>query len=446
MSFPRYPKYKDSGVEWLGEVPEHWSTAPIKRIGRLKGGAGFPDVYQGVEGEELSFHKVNAIGQADRTGFLLPSENTISHSNAKVLGAFVFPPKSIVFAKVGAALLLGRIRVLDHHACIDNNMMGLVVHPEDRDVSFVKYAMTLVRFDLIANPGAVPSLNEGQIGNFRLPLPPLAEQTRVAAFLDRETGKIDELVAEQQRLMELLKEKRQAVISHAVTKGLNPRAPMKPSGIEWLGDVPEHWAVQPVKYLAAIGNGSTPNRDKVEYWQDGDYPWLTSSAVNQPSITAADEFVSNMALEECHLPKIVPPAVLVGITGQGRTRGMASILLVEATINQHLAFLKPLPDRMEVSFLRLAFDMLYTYLRRDSEEGGSTKGAITCEQIGKVKLAVPPVHEQTAIAQFVRAEATKLDNLAAEAQKAIDLLQERRTALISAAVTGQIDVRKLAAA
>lgn len=104
-----------------------------------------------------------------------------------------------------------------------------------------------MRFDLIANPGTVPSLNEGQIGDFRLAVPALSEQDQIAAFLDRETGKIDELVAEQRRLMALLKEKRQAVISHAVTRGLNPAAPLKPSGIEWLGDVPAHWSIMPLK-------------------------------------------------------------------------------------------------------------------------------------------------------------------------------------------------------
>ncbi len=131
-------------------------------------------------------------------------------------------------------------------------MMGLVIRHDLFRVSFVRHAMSLVRFDLIANPGAVPSLNEGQIGDFQLAIPPLAEQASIAEFLDRETAKIDALVGEQRRLIELLKEKRQAVISHAVTKGLNPHAPMKPSGIEWLGDVPEYWEVSRVKYHCTI--------------------------------------------------------------------------------------------------------------------------------------------------------------------------------------------------
>lgn len=214
---------KDSGIEWLGEVPAHWAIAPIKHLGWLKGGAGFPHDEQGVEGEELDFHKVNALGQARPNGVLQSSENTISRDTAERLSAFVFPPRTIVFAKVGAALLLGRIRELASPACIDNNMMGLVVDEGRNDVTFVRQAMGLVRFDLIANPGAVPSLNESQIGNFALASPPLNEQVAIATYLDSETTKLDALTAEAERAIDLLKERRSALISAAVTGKIDVR-------------------------------------------------------------------------------------------------------------------------------------------------------------------------------------------------------------------------------
>jgi type I restriction enzyme, S subunit len=143
MSFPAYDEYKDSGVEWLKEIPRNWRAVPIKHVGRLKGGAGFPHDDQGVEGEILDFHKVNALSRADAHGYLVPSDNTISPDTANRLGAFVFPPETIVFAKVGAALLLARIRIIRNDSCIDNNMMGLIVHQDSFDVSFVRYAMEL---------------------------------------------------------------------------------------------------------------------------------------------------------------------------------------------------------------------------------------------------------------------------------------------------------------
>lgn len=253
--FPEYPAYKDSGVEWLGEVPEHWSVLPVKWVGWLKGGAGFPHDKQGIDSYELDFHKVNALASADSDGVLRTSENTITRETAKELGAYIFPKGTIVFAKVGAALLLGRLRTISAEACLDNNMMGLIVFPGRASNQYALYSMGTVRFDLIANPGAVPSLNEGQIGNYRLAFPGLPEQTQIARFLDHETARIDALIEEQQRLIELLKEKRQAVISHAVTKGLDPTVPMKDSGVEWLDEVPAHWGVKALRYLGECQNG-----------------------------------------------------------------------------------------------------------------------------------------------------------------------------------------------
>ncbi len=195
----------------------------LKLIGRLKGGAGFPHIEQGTESSELSFHKVNALSRAGSDGVLLPSENTISRNTATQLGAFVFPPRSIVFAKVGAALLLARIRILSEDSCIDNNMMGLIVAQERNDVTFVRYAMNLVRFDLIANPGAVPSLNESQIGSVVLSVPPISEQAAIATFLDHETAKLDTLTTEAKTAIILLQERRTALISAAVTGKIDVR-------------------------------------------------------------------------------------------------------------------------------------------------------------------------------------------------------------------------------
>lgn len=270
------------------------------------------------------------------------------------------------------------------------------------------------------------------------------EQTAIVNFLDRETAKIDALVAEQEKLIALLQEKRQAVISHAVTKGLDPNVTMKDSGVEWLGEVPGHWEVSPLKFLARVGNGSTPNRDNPHYWAEDGFPWLNSSVVNQSEVTEAERFVTPTALKECHLPIIEPPAVLVGITGQGKTRGMAAPLTFTATVNQHVAYIKPTQDRLGVDFLLRVLEAAYVHLRTESEGVGSTKGAITCEQLGAWRMPIPALREQSEIVSFLDRETAKLDTLMTEARTAITLLQERRTALISAAVTGQIDVRGLA--
>lgn len=426
MSFPRYPKYKDSGVEWLGDVPKHWSVVPIKHIGRLQGGAGFPHDRQGVEGEELSFYKVNALAQAGSDGFLIQSDNTITRDTAKDLGAYIFSPRTIVFAKVGAALLLGRIRLLNHDACIDNNMMGLEVHQSHFRVNFVRHAMSLVRFDLIANPGAVPSLNEGQIGNFQLAIPPLPEQTQIAAFLDRETAKIDALVAEQQRLMELLKEKRQAVISHAVTKGLNPNAPMKPSGIEWLGDVPAHWEVKCLKYNLHLLTEKTDRRlapvalENIEGWTGRFLPTETEFQGEGIAFETGDILFGKL---RPYLAKVYRAESL------GEAVGEFFVMRPTIRIDSRFAQYQTL-NREFISIV-------------DGSTFGSKMPRASWEFVGGMRVTTPPQEEQTQIADFLDRETAKFDKLTSEAQLAIDLLQERRTALISAAVTGQIDVRQL---
>ena len=142
------------------------------------------------------------------------------------------------------------------------------------------------------------NLSQDEFLRFVLPLPSLEEQTAIAHFLDHETAKIDALIAEQEKLIHLLAEKRQATLSHAVTRGLDPAAPMKDSGVAWLGEVPAHWTVCPIKLVARIGNGSTPNRDNPAYWAEEGFPWLNSSVVNQDEVSEAERFVTELALAE----------------------------------------------------------------------------------------------------------------------------------------------------
>jgi type I restriction enzyme S subunit len=282
------------------------------------------------------------------------------------------------------------------------------------------------------------------IGSLEIRVPPIEAQSIIAAYLDRETARIDSLIAEKERMLALLEEKRAALISRVVTRGLDPNAWLKPSGQEWLGEIPAHWEVQPIKYLAAVGNGSTPSVENADYWDDEGYPWLNSSVVNVSPVTNASRFVTQTALRECHLPKIQPPAVLVGITGQGKTRGMAAVLGIEATINQHIAFIKPRSQELNTEYLSFLLGHAYAFLRSDSDGAGSTKGAITCEQLANMKVPVPPSSEQVDICTRIKQSLDVSKPLRADIQRTLDLLTERRSALITAAVIGQIPLEEMA--
>ena len=449
MKCKPYLKYKDSGVESLGQVPDGWGVTRIKHLG---GGDG-ASIQMGPFGSMLTTLTAEPTGyrlfgqENTISGDFLIGERWLTEEQYRSLEKYALRPGDIVLTRKGS---LGKARLVPsdiQRGIADSDTIRVRMNggrpTRELMVRLLHEANYLrVQIEINTRGAILGGLNTSTIGNLWIAVPGLDEEARIIQFLELETWKIDTLIAKQERLIELLQEKRRALISHAVTKGLHPDAPMKPSGVEWLGDVPTRWDIRPVKLIARIGNGSTPSRDNPGYWEGGNYPWLNSSVVNQEAVTEAQEFVTLLALRECHLPKIVPPAVLIGITGQGRTRGMASTLLFESTINQHVAYLKPYPRHADVGFLRRVFDMAYPFLRSESDAGGSTKGAITCEQIAHLKIPIPPLSEQIAIATYLDSETAKIDTLAAKVESAIAHMREHRTTLISAAVTGKIDVRE----
>jgi type I restriction enzyme S subunit len=277
------------------------------------------------------------------------------------------------------------------------------------------------------------NIGQSAIMELVIATPSLAEQTAIAEFLDRETGKIDELVAEQRRLMELLKEKRQAVISHAVTHGLNPAAPLKPSGIEWLGDVPAHWQVMRLCLLADFESGMAH-----EPFVDDNGKYIYVSA----------RFISTGGESRKFCTQNLSPAkkndVLMVMSDLPNGRALAKAFFVcddgPYAVNQRVAIIRATPANPR---------SLYYFLDRNPgflmHDDGMNQTHLWNDLFTKFPTLVPPYAEQQQIAEFIDAQTAMFDTLTAEAQRAIDLLQERRTALISADVTGQIDVLGVAA-
>lgn len=207
---------KSTRYHWLDSTPTHWRVLPIKRVATTGAGAGFPIEYQGLSDEEITFLKVNSLSRANSLGVISSRDDTVSRSTANKLNARIYPAGSIVLAKIGAALLLGRIRIAGGDSCIDNNMMAITPSSEV-DARFLFYALTLVDFAYIVNPGTVPSTSEGAVGNFHLSIPPLPEQRAIAQYLDEKTHRIDLLAEKAEKTVEVLTERRQALISAAVT-------------------------------------------------------------------------------------------------------------------------------------------------------------------------------------------------------------------------------------
>lgn len=429
-----YPDYEDSGIEWLGKVPAHWGVQPL--MGK------FTQVKSSNKGIvcnnllSLSYGKI-VRKNIDKAEGLTPA--SYETYNIVKKGDIVLRLTDLQNDK--RSLRTGLVG--EEEGIITSAY--LTIRPNAGYLSeymhYLLYSYDVIKVFYSMGGGMRQSLTFWDMKRLPLLVPPKHEIKTIVEVLKNETSRIDALVNKKKRFIELLKARRQALITQAITKGLDTDVPMQDSGVEWLGEVPKHWKVAKLKHLAKVGNGSTPSRSESDYWEGGKFPWLNSSCVNLDYVDSALAFVTEKALDECHLPIIEPPAVLVGITGQGKTRGMATILRIKSTINQHIAYLNNNPSKIHIDYLKKVIDSAYQWLRLDSEGSGSTKGAITCEQLGNLSIPLPSLDTQKQITNYLDNQLKRLDVLTNNTQRSIDLLKERRAALITAAVTGKIDLR-----
>ncbi|MCP9928588.1 restriction endonuclease subunit S [Cyanobium sp. CH-040] len=444
MSFPRYPAYKDSGVEWLGEVPEHWEVKQLKNCLTANNG--------GVWGEEPT-------GRSD-TIVLRSTEQTVDGlwvidqpayrylSEKEKKGASLKSGDLVITKSSGSSLHIGKTSLVTDEvealSCCYSNFMQritpcsmllpkLVWYWLNSDISRHQFNYYSSSTTGLAN------LNAGIIGRIALSLPPKAEQIQLLSFLDHETAKIDALIAEQQQLIELLQEKRQAAISHAVTKGLNPDVPMKDSGVEWLGKVPEHWEIKRMKHVARMESGHTPDRKINAYWQNCDIPWVslndTGYLRDHDYITETAYSINSLGIENSSA-RLLPERVVV--FSRDATIGRCAITTRPMAVSQHfIAWVCSEELRPEYLLLRLRS----MTAELDRLTAGATLKTIGMPDVKTLVTPLPPLCEQDAIVDKVAAITKDLDDLMTDASRAVALLQERRSALISAAVSGQIDVR-----
>jgi len=426
MSFPRYPSYKDSGVEWLGEVPEHWEVKRLKHNLRLL-----------TEKTERRDHPVALENIEGWTGRFIPTETEFEGEG------IAFNAGDILFGKLRPYLAKAYRAESSGEAVGDFHVM----RPRpDIDSRFAQYQILNREFIAIVDGSTfgskMPRASWEFVGGMKVTTPPVSEQTAIAEFLDRETGKIDALVAEQRRLMELLKEKRQAVISHAVTRGLNPAAPLKPSGIEWLGDVPEHWSITPLKRdLDFLTSGS---RGWADNYSDEGELFIRITNLTRDSISLDVSDIQRVTVPdgtEGSRTKVQPGDVLFSITAYLGSVAIVPPDLEAAYVSQHVALARLRQSRLEPKWVGYVALSVVGKTWFETQSYGGTKIQLSLDDVRDLPMPVPPLAEQHAIVAFIEQALARFDTLTAEAQRAIALLQERRTALISAAVTGQIDVR-----
>lgn len=428
----------DSGIEELSQVPAEWAVSGLGRFTRLVSGAGFPLDEQGVEGEDVAFYKVNALGQADPDGVIRKGWDTISLATAHRLRAPLLRPGTIVLAKIGAALQLGRVRRTDRLSTIDNNMLA-VIPSSNVDPAFLAYALQTFDFDALVNPGAVPSLDMRAFRQRPTFFPPLEEQRAIAEYLDRETAQIDALIAKNEELITLLAERRAAVVANAVLRGLDAAASLRDSGVAWLGEVPTHWRVSRLSRWFQITLGKMLDEAKFASTVGDVLPYVRASNIKAERLDLLNvKAMPFTASEQAKFSLRAGDLVVV----EGGSIGVNAPILddmegwgFQKTVNRVRSRNGDL-----TRFLGYQLDVIRDAGVLNMIANVSTIQHLTAEKLERLVVAMPPTEEQARIVSHIGRSTSVIDRAIGTAERGVELARERRTALISAAVTGKIDV------
>lgn len=433
--FKPYPKYKDSGVEWIEEIPEKWNTIKLGFLGHFSKGGGIsranltdfgcPAI---LYGDIYTKYNIQATVIVNHI-----AEETISSATAITKGQLLLTGSGETVEDIGKTI----VYFGDLTAYVGGDV---IIYTQDaQDSKFLSYSLNspLAQYQKSkeAKGEIIVHIYSSSLKNVVILLPPIQEQTQIAQFLDHETCRIEKLIEKKNRQIELLKGKRSALITHAVTKGLNPDAKMKDSGVEWIGEIPEGWGVKKLKHLANIQTGNTPPKSDLDNYCEDGIPWIKPDDLgNLFPLKTSKEKLSDKGAS---LARIIPEnSVLVCCIG---TIGKIGVAGCKLATNQQIN---------SVIFKNSKVTSKYgQYLLTSAEQEHIKKSnknvvaILNSDSQKNIEIPYPPLDVQLEIVSFLDKETFKIDALISKIQLSIDKLKEFRTALISAAVTGKIDVR-----
>ncbi|MBT3473748.1 MAG: restriction endonuclease subunit S [Gammaproteobacteria bacterium] len=438
--YQAYPEYKDSGVEWLGEIPSHWCSTQIKY--------GY-DITLGKMLQKEAKTSEDQLKPYLKAINIQPSGLSLEN-----VGEMWFSPNDMhtlrlrdwdVLVSEGGDVGRSVIWRNELQECYIQNAINRARPIKERSSGYLFYWLRMLKdsefIDILCNKATIAHFTAEKLECSPLLLPPDEDTNQIANFLDHETAKIDTLIEKQQQLIKLLKEKRQAVISHAVTKGLNPDAPMRDSGVEWLGEVPEHWAITRFKFVCdriiAGPFGSSVTKDM--YVKRG-YKVYGQEQVIPNDFMVGDYYISEKDYTNFSRYVVSSGDVLISCVG---TFGMIAVFPEEA----EPGIINPRLIKAEVNsshspyYIREFLKSETVFKQFELLSRGGTMGVINIAILSEIVVAVPALDEQNEIITYINNEKLKYRTLIEHADRAVNLLQERRTALISAAVTGKIDIR-----
>ena len=425
-----YSSYKDSGIEWIGEIPSDWEIKPLKYCFSFQVGWTPPT------GESENFIGDNKWATiADlRQKTIYETEKNISNDAVSRSRIKINPGGTLFYS---FKLSVGKVAFAGCEMYTNEAIFSIL--PNNRDVLEYYYYLLPVVLSSYGRENIYGAnlLNQELIKNASIIFPTKSMQEVIAGYLDLKTAQIDDLITKKEQMIEFLKEERTAIINQAVTKGLDSKVEMKDSGIEWLGKVPKHWGIKKLKYIANVETGITPPSNETAYYDNGDIDWFTPGDFNDSIfLNDSNRKINHKAVQEGVAKVYKPFAVLM--IGIGATLGKIGIIDKSASSNQQInaiSFSNNFnPFYGAFYFKAIAISII-------SLSNASTLAILNQSQTKDILLTVPPLDEQNGIAEFIKLVNIRTDNLILKEQTQIDLLKEYRTALISEVVTGKTDVR-----
>lgn len=440
----KYSKYKDTNIEWIGEIPEHWNYTRLVNLGSFTASG----IDKKINDNEEKVKIINFTDIYSNTNNLLSQEREYMEVTAPVYkveehqvakGDLIFLPSSETFEDLGLSALVDED--LPNTAFSYHVIRFQFDKPFDH--RFKKYLTNnynLLNYFSSEGKGTTRKiLNRDSFKNAHVPIPPLSEQTQISSYLDNKTSLIDKLINNNKKLIKLLEEKRTALINQVITKGLDPNVKMKDSGIEWIGEIPEHWKVGSLKWFSQIYSGGTPSTSNPDYWENGNIPWVNSGAVNQRIITKPSKYITEEGLNNSSTKYVQIDSLLMALAGQGRTKGTIAITKIKTTCNQSLGVIQP-DSRIFHKYLYYFLDREYFRIR--GLAGDSLRDGLNLTVIGEIPILVSSLKEQSQIANFLDEETSNISKVQNSLMRKNILLKEYRQSLISNVITGKIDVQE----
>lgn len=426
---------KDSGIKWIGEIPQDWELRRIKTNFDIIAGAT-------PKSGEASFWDgdIPWITPADYTTegvYVSAGHKSITQDGLNSCATSLIPEGSIIFSKRAP---VGLVAINSNPLCTNQGCLSCVPN-ESVDAKYYYYVMSIYgeQFDLFASGTTFKEISADAFANFKLPYPLFEIQKQIASFLDTKCAEIDALIAAKERTNALLKERRQSIIYETVTKGLDPTVPMKDSGVEWIGEIPEGWKITALKRLGTPATGSTPSKDNADYW-DGDIPWVSSKDMKSDYLLDSEDHITQTAVDECGLTLFASGTLIFCVrSGILRHTFPVAVATIPVTINQDLRAISMTGD-VNPAFLLYYMRGMNDIIVRLYQKIGATVESIEMDWFLYFPVVLPTREEQDRIVEALDSRCTSLDHTVMQNEATIRQLKEYRQSLIYEAITGKIEV------